>query len=131
MDDLDVKILRALISESAVSPSNPQLRLSLRAIAARLGIDGATVSYRYRRLQRSGYMSVWQLVVNPTFFGCKMVRLMVDVQPEAGKGDMIRKLKLIQGVIVLLNFQGKALGLLTMYNSDESRRRSVELISRI
>jgi hypothetical protein len=45
MDDLDVKILRALISESAVSPSNPQLRSSLRGIAARLGTDDATVSY--------------------------------------------------------------------------------------
>jgi DNA-binding Lrp family transcriptional regulator len=131
MDDLDVKILRSLISESAVSPSNPQLRSSLRAIAARLGTDDATVSYRYRKLQQAGYMSVWQLVVNPNFFGCKMVRLMVDVQPEAAKGDMIRKLKLIQGVIVLLNFHGRALGLMTMYNSDESRRRTVELISRI
>ncbi len=128
MDDLDVKILRGLISENAVSPSNRQLRSSLRTIAARLGIDDSTVSYRYRRLQQLGYMSVWQLVVNPTFFGCKMVRLMVDVQPEATKGDMIRKLKLIQGVIVLLNFQGKALGLMIMYNSDESRRRTVDLI---
>lgn len=131
MDEFDVKILRALITENAVSPSKPQLKSSLRAIASRLGSDHTTVNYRYRKLQQLGYMSVWQLVVNPTFFGCKMLRLMVDVQPEAAKGDMIRKLKLIQGVIVLLNFNGRALGIMTMYNSDESRRRTVELISRI
>ena len=39
MDELDVKILRSLISERAVSSSNPSVKLSLRAIATRLGAD--------------------------------------------------------------------------------------------
>ena len=37
MDELDLKILRSLISERVVSPSNPSVKLSLRAIAAHLG----------------------------------------------------------------------------------------------
>jgi len=131
MDELDVRIFRALVSESAVSPSNPQIKTSLRAVASRLGVDDMTVNYRYKRLQELGWMSIWQLIVNPTFFGCKMLDVMVDVQPEAAKADMIRKLKLIQGIVLLLNFYGKALKILAMYNSDESRSRTIELISRI
>ena len=91
MDELDLKILRSLISERAVSPSNASVNLSLRGIAARLGADDMTVRYRYKRLQESGCMSVWSLLVNPTFFGYKVTDLMVDVQPESGKPDMIRK----------------------------------------
>ena len=48
MDELDVKILRALMSEGAVAPSDTQVRSSLRSIAARLGADDMTVNYRYR-----------------------------------------------------------------------------------
>jgi DNA-binding Lrp family transcriptional regulator len=131
MDELDVKIFRTLVSESAVSPSNPQLKTSLRAIASRLGVDDMTVNYRYRRLQELGWMSVWPLIVNPTYFGCKTLDVLVDVQPEAAKAEMIRNIRLIPGVVVLLNFYGRALKILVMYSSDESRSRLVELISRI
>jgi DNA-binding Lrp family transcriptional regulator len=131
MDELDVKIFRALISESVVSPSNMQVSSSLRTIATRLGADDATVSYRYKRLQDSGCMSAWQLTINPAFFGCSMANVTVEVQPESSKADMIRKLKLLHEVIALSDFYGKALTVLIMYGTDESRSRTVELISRI
>ena len=37
MDELDVKLLRALMSEGAVAPSDTQVRSSLRSIAAAWG----------------------------------------------------------------------------------------------
>ncbi len=126
-----MKILRSLISERAVSPSNPTVKLSLRGIAVRLGEDDMTVNYRYKKLQESGCMSIWSLLVNPAFFGYKVTELMVDVQPEAAKPDMIRKLKLIHEITGLINFYGKAVGLYVIYNGDESRARTIELISRI
>jgi len=131
LDELDVKILRALISESAISPSNIQVNSSLRDIAKRLGADHMTVNLRFKKLQEAGCMSVWQLVVNPTFFGYKLLDLMVDVQPESAKMDMIRKLKLVHGVIVLVNFLGKALKIILLYSGEEELSRTVELISRI
>lgn len=131
MDELDVKILRALISESRASPSSAEVRLSLRAIAARIGADDMTVNYRYKRLQKSGALSDWHLIINPSFFGRSVLDVVVDVQPESEKADMIRKLKLVDGVIMILNFFGRALKILTMYSSNESRSRTVELISRI
>ncbi len=131
MDDLDVKILRALMSEGAVAPSDTQVNSSLRSIAARLGADDTTVSYRYKRLQESGAMSGWRLIVNPTFFGCRVMDATVDVEPESAKPDMIRKLKLIGEVTGMIDFYGRALKLIVVYNGEESRSRTIELISRI
>jgi DNA-binding Lrp family transcriptional regulator len=90
-----------------------------------------TVYNRYKKLQESGSMSKWQIFVNPTFFGYRALDVMAYVQPESGKADMIRKIRLIQGVFVMLNFYGKALKIIMVYDSEESRSRAVELISRI
>jgi len=82
-------------------------------------------------LQKSGALSDWHLILNPSFFGRSVLDVVVDVQPESEKADMIRKLKLVDGVIMILNFFGRALRILSMYSTNESRSRSVELISRI
>lgn len=131
MDELDVKILRAMMSERAVAPTTAQLSSSLRSIASRLGVDDMTLNYRYKRLQESGAMSGWQLLVNPTFFGCRLLDVTLDVQPESAKSDMVRKLKLVREVTGIFDFYGKALKLMVMYNSEHSRSRTIELISRI
>jgi DNA-binding Lrp family transcriptional regulator len=44
---------------------------------------------------------------------------------------MIRKLRLVNEITGMVNFYGKALQLYMIYNGDESRSRTVELISRI
>ena len=131
MDDLDVKILRALISERSVAPSSPNVKSSLRAIAGRIGADDMTVSIRYKRLQESGFMSKWSLLVNPAHLGYRVAEVMVDVQPESAKSDMIRKLRLVHEITGIVNFYGKALRLFMIYNGDDSRSRTIELISRI
>jgi len=131
MDELDVKILRALISESAIAQSNSMVKLSLRRTASRLGADDMTVSNRFRRLQESGCMSRWQVLVNPSFFGYKILDVVVRASPESGKADMIRKIRLIHGVFAIQNFHGKTLKILLFYDSEEARSRAVELISRI
>jgi len=131
MDELDVKILRALISESAVAPSNPKVKSTLRSIAARLGADDMTVNNHYKKILESGCMSVWSLLVNPTYFGYRASDVMVDVQPESAKPDMIRKLRLIHEITGLVNFYGRGLKIIIIYNGDESRSRTIELISRI
>lgn len=131
MDELDVKILRALIAEREVAQSENQVSSSLRSIASRLRADDMTVNLRYRRLHESGVLSAWHLLVNPTFFGCRLMDVTVDVLPESAKADAIRKLKLVHEVTGMIDFYGRALKIIAMCNSDESRSRIVELISRI
>jgi DNA-binding Lrp family transcriptional regulator len=131
LDELDVKILRSLISESVIAPSNVQLTSSLREIARKLNSDDMTIWKRFRKLQDAGYMSVWRLVVNPTMFGYMALDVRVEVQPESAKAEMIRKLGLVHGVIRIVEFYGPGLQILLLYNSEESRSRTIELISRI
>ena len=131
VDALGVKIFRALMSEGAVAPSEAQVHSSLRSIATRIGADDTTVNYRYRKLEESGAFSGWQLIVNPTYLGCRVMDLTVDVQPESGKPDMIRKLKLVQEVTGMNIFYGRGVKLIVTYSSEESRSRAIELISRI
>ena len=131
MDELDVKILRSLISESVIAPSNIQLTSSLREIARKLNSDDMTIWKRFKKLQDAGYMSVWRLVVNPTMFGYMALDVRVEVQPESAKAEMIRKLGLVHGVIRIAEFYGPGLQILLLYNSEESRSRTIELISRI
>ena len=131
MDELDVKILRSLISESVIAPSNIQLTSSLREIARKLNSDDMTIWKRFKKLQDAGYMSVWRLVVNPTMFGYMALDVRVEVQPESAKAEMIRRLGLVHGVIRIAEFYGPGLQILLLYNSEESRSRTIELISRI
>lgn len=131
MDELDVKILRAVISESAVAPTNIQVRSSLRMIAKRVEVDDMTVAKRFKKLQAAGCMDEWQLSVNPSLLGYKMLEVMLEVGAEYAKPDMIRKFGLVHGVIVIINFLGKAMKVTFLYNSEESRSRTIELISRI
>jgi DNA-binding Lrp family transcriptional regulator len=131
LDELDVKILRSLISESVIAPSNIQLTSSLREIARKLNSDDMTIWKRFRKLQDAGYMSVWRLVVNPTMFGYMALDVRVEVQPESAKAEIIRKLGLVHGVIRIAEFYGPGLQILLLYNSEESRSRTIELISRI
>ena len=126
-----MKILRALISESAIAQSNSMVMLSLRKIASRLEADDMTVANRFRRLQEGGCMSRWQLMINPSFFGYQILDVVVRAQPESAKVDMIRKIRLIHGVFAIQNFQGNALKVLMLYDTEESRSRAIELISRI
>lgn len=131
MDELDVKILRTVISESAVARTNIQVRSSLRMIAKQIGVDDMTVAKRYRKLQQAGCMDEWQLSVNPRLLGYKMSDVLLDAGTEYAKPDAIRKLGLVHGVIVIVNFLGRAMKVIFIHNSEESRSRTIELISRI
>ncbi|MDG6957366.1 MAG: AsnC family transcriptional regulator [Nitrososphaerota archaeon] len=131
MDELDVRILRALIFEGAVAPSMSQVNESLSSIAKRLEADDAKVSYRYRRMLRSGTMSDWLLMTNPGHFGCGLTDVLVDVEPESGKDDMIRKLRVVHEVVGIIDFYGRALRLTVITGGEESKSRTIELVSRI
>lgn len=131
MDELDVKILRALISESAMAQSAVQVGESLRRISKRLGADDTTVRKRYKRFQMMGSFSNWQLFVNPRLLGYEALDLTLYVQPESAKADMMRKIKLIHGVVAMANCHGSGMKVILFYDSAESRSRTIELISRI
>ncbi len=131
MDELDVRICRALITNRDLSPYSIPLKYSLREVARKLQVDHLTVTNRFKRFQDKGFLSGWKVLPNPSLFGYRMMYLLIDTPPKSPKEDMIRKLKLIHGVVLLVDYVGDSLGINLFYDSDQSLSRTIELISRI
>jgi DNA-binding Lrp family transcriptional regulator len=90
-----------------------------------------TVRNRYKRLQEKGILSGWKVLPNPSLFGYSLISLLVDTPPKSPKDDMIRKLKLVHGIVGIFDFYGDSLGVNLLYDSGASLSRTIELISRI
>jgi DNA-binding Lrp family transcriptional regulator len=131
MDELDVRIFRALITDRSKPSFFSPVKTSLREIARKLDVDDVTVRNRYKRLQENGILSGWKVFPNPSLFGYRVTNLLVDTPPRSPKDDMIRKLKLVHGVVAIHDVHGDSLGVVLLYDSDQSLSRTKELISRI
>jgi hypothetical protein len=63
-------------------------------------------------------------------FGVKETRLRFDVPAHSSKDDLVRKLRLVPGVGVIASLYGDSF-IVGLYESEQSLKRSIELISRI
>jgi DNA-binding Lrp family transcriptional regulator len=131
LDELDVRIFRALLTDKVSAPFSAHLKTSLREVARKLKVDDVTVRNRFKRFQDQGFLSGWRLLPNPTLFGYRMMNVLVDTQPKSPKNFMMERLKLIPGIVVLLDYQGDSLGIVLFYESDQSLSQTIELISKI
>jgi len=131
MDELDIRIFRALTSDHMKPSYFTPLKISLRDIARKLQVDDVTVRNRYKRLQEKGILSGWKVFPNPSLFGYSLISMLVDTPPKSPKDDMIRKLKLVHGIVGIFDLYGDSLGVNLLFDSDASLSRTIELISRI
>jgi len=131
MDELDVRIFRALTTDHKKPSFFTPLKTSLREIARSLQVDDVTVRNRYKRLKETGILSGWKVLPNPNLFGYRMLNMLVDTPPSSPKDDMIRKLKLVHGVVAIHDSHGDSLGISLLYDTEQSLSRTIELISRI
>jgi DNA-binding Lrp family transcriptional regulator len=130
LDELDVRIFRAILTGNLSAPFSTRLRASLEEVAQRLHADDMTVRNRLKRFQEEGFVSGWILLPNPSLFGYRMTVVIVDASPGP-KDDMLNELKLVHGVVAILDFQGDSIGLVLLHDSEQTLSRTVELISRI
>jgi DNA-binding Lrp family transcriptional regulator len=130
LDTLDFRILRELVSGD---PSGFLLdpRISLRQLAKRLGVDKDTVRNRMKKLRDTGFVLGWASFANPSLFGVKEARLQFNVPPRSAKDDLVRKFRLIPGVTTVATMYGDSFNVGLFYESEESLKKSIELISRI
>ncbi len=130
MDRLDVSILREMYDYQQafplMGPKNP-----LRAIAKKVGVDKDTVRSRIKRFQERGFLQGWAAYPNPSLLGVKGTTLQFDAPSPASKDDLIRKLRLLQGVIVIVVHYGSSIATILWYETEQSLKRITELISRI
>ncbi len=106
-------------------------RIPLRAIAKKVGVDKDTVRGRIKRLRERGFLQGWAAYPNPSLLGVKLTTLQFDAPSLTSKDDLIRKLRLLQGVIVIVVHYGSSIATILWYETEQSLKRITELISRI
>ncbi len=130
MDKLDIKILRSLMMGGGTFFGS-DIRRPYRMISTRLHVSEDTVRNRVERLHAEGFVKGWKLGINPTLFGLSASYLFFDVRPPSSKAEVIRKIRLVEGITLILSYFGNFLGVHVTYESDGALRKKTELISRM
>ena len=107
------------------------VRKSFRAIAKRLKVDEVTVRKRIAKMERSGFLQHWMVLLNPTLLGLRLAQLSFDVHSLSAKHDLIEQLKLLPGSFVLVDCFGSSLFFSFLYRDEDSLQRQVELVRRM
>ncbi len=131
MDELDIRILRALSSDPDIAPHSTHAKTSPKNLAKKLGMDDLTLSNHLKTPREKGLLPQLQVIPNPGLFGYKMKAVLVDLPQESSKGDAMQKFRLLKGAVAVTNFYGNSLGIILFYESEESLRKTVDRISRI
>ena len=131
MDWLDTKLFQELFQSQDASPLPSDFRASFRSMARRLGVEEATLRNRIKSFQQSGVLNGWRVFVNPTLLGYGVAEIWLDVSPPSSKREMIRKIRLIQGVSDVVSHVGSSLTSILLYPGENSLRKQTELAARI
>ena len=131
MDEVDVRILRELAQNPPTAHPGTHFRRSFAVTAKNVGVDEDTVRKHVRWFHDVGLIERWRTVVNPTLFGGGEVALRVDVNPPTSKDDVVEKLRLLPGVVLLVRFYGTLIAVVLRYYDEAALRKLVELVKRI
>lgn len=131
MDELDIGILRELTHGTHVGLAWGELRFSYGPVAKRLGVTSQTVRERVEKMLHSGFLRPFPVQVNPGLLGLSMGALAINRAQHGSKRDLMEKLSLIDGVILVATHVGNHVGL-TFYYEDSARlEKKIKLIARI
>lgn len=91
IDGIDKKILRALMNDA---------RTPVLEIARQVGISGAAIHQRLRKLEKSGLIAGSKFVINPKVLGyTTMAFIGVYLDKAANNTDAVRQLKKVPEII--------------------------------
>jgi DNA-binding Lrp family transcriptional regulator len=125
-DDLDIKIIRALASPHSFQWD---VRISYARIAEQLKVDEETVRNRLKRMNDAQFLRGWQLILNPVLLGRSAAIVEMKVAESESKGEVISRLKLLEGVMLIDDFYGRELAVLTLYDNAAMLDRQVQLFA--
>jgi len=125
-DDLDIRIIKAIASPSSFQWD---VRVSYAHVAAGLDVDEETVRHRLRHMNDVRFLRGWQLLLNPALLGREAAIVELRVGDSESKPEVISRLKLLEGVMLIDNFYGKELAVLTLYENPSTLERQVRLFA--
>jgi DNA-binding Lrp family transcriptional regulator len=127
-DDLDVRLMRELASPQSF---RWDVRESYSSIARRLGVDEETVRRRLKLAERSGVLQGFQLIPNPHLFKMESAAVELEVERTERKSIALSQIKLVEGVILVVDFHGERLRTVFYYDNERSLARKLQLLSSI
>ena len=102
-------------------------------IARNLGLDEDTIRKRVDRLETAGVIKGWLLIPNLGVLGLglKVFIMSVTVEPKLRIDEMVRKIRLVHGVLRIVREVGDVLVVVLLCESEKEFRKKVELISEL
>jgi DNA-binding Lrp family transcriptional regulator len=125
-DDLDIRIIRALASPHSFQWN---VRISYARVAEGLKVDEETVRNRLKRMNDAQFLRGWQLIVNPVLLGREAAIVELKVGSGESKAEVISRLKMLEGVMLIDDFYGRELAVLTLYENAAALERQVQLFA--
>ncbi|MDG6925004.1 MAG: AsnC family transcriptional regulator [Nitrososphaerota archaeon] len=129
LDELDVRIIRELTHSNHEGIAWGELSPSYAMIAKKLACSRATIRERVERMLESGFLRTFPVQVNPSLLGLMMGAMSVDVPPAAVKEEIVRRLSLVEGMLVIATHVGSLIGLVFYYESESDLQKKGELIA--
>jgi DNA-binding Lrp family transcriptional regulator len=130
LDSLDARIFSEL---SGAGSYQWDVRQSYSSIARKLEVDEETVRRRILRAEQRGLLGGWELLLNPYLIGREPVAMELKVagSDNAKKLRVIQQIKLVDGVLFIIDLQGEGLNVVLYCESEQAISRRTALISSI
>jgi DNA-binding Lrp family transcriptional regulator len=129
-DNLPLRILREVASPFH-GTFGSYLRPTYSDVAKKLGIDEETARIRFRQSQRAGTILGFRLALNPHLLGRNATSVMLEADDPSVKQSMISEIKLIDEVILIMDFYDKPIRVVFCHENDRDRERRLDLIKSI
>lgn len=108
------------------------VRESYSNIAKQVGVDEETVRKRIKRQEKLGAIKGWRALIHPNLIGCVDAYMDLEVSNVNNrKEEIFSQLKLLEGIIVITNFEGNGLFILFYNEPGEALSRKIQLIRSI
>ena len=108
------------------------VRESFSKIADKLQVDQKTIRRRIENLERQKVLEGREVVVNPYFIGHEPIRIILNVPSnEKTKETLVSQLAHVDGIILILDWQGPIVHLLVFCEDDAAISRKIQFISSI
>lgn len=131
MDAIDAGIIREFSGPDGAYQWN--VRHPYSAIARKIGVDEETIRRRVHGMWQSGLIWGSELIVNPYLLGREPVRMLLDASSgeSSSKKEIISQLKLVDGVLLIINTLGEGLQIFLFCENEDAISRRTQLIASI